>query len=207
MLTQQELTDVYKKFDDERIIRIARFESKSLRHIALPILENEIKDRNLSTELLDWIKLERNFFKGVELFALKSKIKNSTCSHCKTKKQAIFGFHIHHCSVWNDPDDMNVILCESCGKKLRTESYKIAATMGWISKTGFLRVPYYLISETIDRFQFEKISNQIIEDFIFENTGLSRYHGIDNIEKILDLHNKNQMQPQEITFTSLFDFI
>ena len=207
MLTPKELTEAYKKFDDERIIKIARFESKSLREIAVPILENEILSRQLPDELLNWIELERNFFKGSELSSLKSKIKNSKCSQCKTKKQSIFGFHIHHCSVWNDPDNMNVIMCKSCGKKLRIEAYKIAATMGWISKAGFLRVPYYLVDETIERFQFAKISNQIIEDFIFENTGLIRHHGIDNMEKILEKHNRNQMLSPEIEFTSLFDFI
>ena len=207
MLTQQELTDAYKKFDDERIIKIAQFESKSLLESTVPILEIEIVSRQLPDELLNWIKLERNFLRGVELTSLKSKIKNSMCSHCNTKKQPIFGFHIHHCSVWNKPNEMKLILCESCGKKMRTEAYKISATMGWISKTGFLQVPYYLISETIERFQFEKISNQIIEDFIFENTGLIRHYGFDDIEKILELHNTNQMQSHKIQFTSLFDFI
>ena len=81
MLTQQELTDAYKKFDDERIIKIAQFESKSLLESTVPILENEIVSRQLPDELLKWITLERNFFKGVELTSLKSKIKNSMCSH------------------------------------------------------------------------------------------------------------------------------
>ena len=207
MLTPQELTHAYEKFDDDRIIRIATFESKSLREIAVPILENEIKNRNLPKELLDWIQLERHFFKGSELGMLKGKIRNSICSNCKTKKSPIIGFHIHHCSVWNFPKEMNVLLCENCGKKLRNKNYKIAATFGWASKTGFLQVPYYFISELFDSFKLERISNQIIADFIFENTGYLRKLGIDKIEKIIQHYNSNQMQAEKPEITSIFDII
>ncbi|KIA88079.1 hypothetical protein [Kaistella jeonii] len=207
MLTSQELTDAYERFDDDRIIRIATFESKSLREIAVPILENEIKTRNLPKELLEWIKLERHFFKGSELGMLKGRIRNSTCSNCAAKRKPIMGFHIHHCSVWNFPKEMKVLLCENCGKKLRNKNYKIAATLGWASKTGFLQVPYYFISELIDSFKFEKISNQIIEDFIFENTGLLRQQGIDKMEKIIQQYNSNQMHAQKPEIPSMVDFI
>ena len=207
MRTQQELSDAYKKFDDERIIKIAEFESKSLREIAIPILENEIKSRSLSAELLEWIKLERNFFKNSELKMLKSKIKNSTCSHCGKKNKSILGFHIHHCSVWNHPKEMNLIICESCGKKLRTKNYKISATIGWASKTGFIQVPYYFIHEAIDHFRADQINNKIIENFIFEHTGIIRRKGIDAIEKIIQRYNADQMLPKKPTITSIYDFI
>ena len=56
MLTKEELTEAYKKFDDDRIIQLAKLESKSLREIEVPIIENEILNRNLEQKLFEWIK-------------------------------------------------------------------------------------------------------------------------------------------------------
>lgn len=96
MLTIQELTEVYKNFNDQKIINLAMNESKSLREDVIPILETEIQKRNLDKNLLNWIKLERNFFKGAELQSLKSVIRNSECSECGKKFNNIQGFNIHY---------------------------------------------------------------------------------------------------------------
>lgn len=85
MLTKEELTEIYKDFNDQKIVNLAMNESKSLREDVIPILEYEIKRRNLDNKLLDWISLERNFFKGTELQDLKSVIRNSECSECGKK--------------------------------------------------------------------------------------------------------------------------
>ena len=75
MLTKKELTNSYKNFNDQKIVNLAMTETKNLREDAIVILEKEIIRRNLDKKLLDWIKLERNFFKGAELESLKKQSK------------------------------------------------------------------------------------------------------------------------------------
>ncbi|MEC5395318.1 hypothetical protein [Bergeyella sp. RCAD1439] len=70
-LTREELMEAYKGFTHEKIIRLAKKESKSLRDEAVLVLESEILRRNLDQSLLHWAKLERDFFQGEELESLK----------------------------------------------------------------------------------------------------------------------------------------
>jgi hypothetical protein len=193
MLTKEELTEIYKKFDDEKIINLAKFESKKLTDLAAPVLIKEISDRNLGNKLIDWINLERNFFKGVELEIVKSRIKNSTCPNCKTRKNDIQGFFIHNCSLTHNPPDANLILCKNCGIKIRKKNYQISATFGWLSRTGFIKVPFYFLGELFDYFRRTKQSENILEEFIFENTGKIRSLKTDDLTRIIKTHNNRQL--------------
>jgi len=193
MLTKQELTKIYTEFDNSEIIKLATFESKKLTDLAIPILIDEISKRNLGTDLLDWVHLERNFFKGTELEILKSKINTSVCSNCKILKNDIKGFYIHHCSLTHNPNKSNLILCEKCGKKARTKNYIISATFGWISTRGILKVPFYFLGELFDSFFRQKQSRKIIEEFIFENTGLIRKLGNDRVSELIKQNNDYQL--------------
>lgn len=47
MLTKEELTEAYKNFKDQKILHLAKNDSKSLREEAVAILENEIIKRKL----------------------------------------------------------------------------------------------------------------------------------------------------------------
>jgi DNA-directed RNA polymerase subunit RPC12/RpoP len=123
MLTKEELTEAYKNFNDQKIVNLAMNECKSLREDAVQILENEIIQRKLDAKLLDWIKLERNFFKGAELQNLKQVIKNSECSECGKKFNNTQGFNIHYLSALDSSFNSEVIVCESCGIQLRKKSY------------------------------------------------------------------------------------
>ncbi|MBS1571935.1 MAG: hypothetical protein JST62_06015 [Bacteroidetes bacterium] len=172
-------------------------ESKSLREDAIPILENEIQKRNLDKNLLNWIKLERNFFKGAELQNLKILIRNSECSECGKKFNNIQGFNIHYISILDTSFDSNVIVCDSCGRKLRKKSYLKSATLGFISLYGILRVPFYFIGELIASFSRKKTSEKIIEEFIFQNTGLIREYGNDRIQDLIGQHNIQQAEQNE----------
>ena len=207
MLTQQELTEIYKKFDDVKLINLAKFESKKLTETAIPVLKNEISTRNLDKNLIDWISLERNFYKGSELRILKAKIKKSKCSNCKILKDDIKGFYIHNCSLTHDPKEANLIFCEKCGKKIRKKNYIISATFGWISTKGIIKVPFYFLGEIIDSLFRKKQSEKIINDFIFENTGLIRMNGIENISKIVEVHNENQLGVKRTDEEYFFEFI
>lgn len=207
MLTKEELSEVYKTFDDGKIIGLAKFESKKLTETAIPVLINEIKRRGFDEDLINWINMERNYFKGSELEILKSKIKHSKCVSCNTKKNDIKGFHIHHCAIVMDPDEMNLILCESCGKMNRIRNYKISATLGWISKTSIVNVPFYFINEIFRSFSREKQSNKIVENFIFQNTGSIRKNGFDNIETIIGRYNNYEMKAKKSDKDYIFHLI
>ena len=194
MLTKEELTESYQNFDDGKIVNLAMNESKSLREDAIPILENEIIKRNLDKNLLSWIKLERNFFKGNELQILKKTIQNSECSECGKTRNNIRGFNIHYLSAFDSNCDYNVIICESCGKHLRNKSYLKTATLGFLSFRGILTVPFYFIGELIASFSRNKKSEQIIEEFIFQNTGLIREYGNDGVHDLIAQHNIQQVE-------------
>ena len=196
MLTKAELTKNYKKFDDEKIVSLAMNECKGLIDEAIPILENEIIKRNLDNKLLDWIKLERNFYKGIELETLKSRIKNSVCTECQQKDDIILGHHIHYRSVLDSTFDAKLIVCKSCGQKLRIQSYLKTVTLGWLSFRGILRVPVYFIGELFSSFSRAKTSETIIDEFIYNNTGLIREYGSDRIEDLIAESNKLQLNDE-----------
>ena len=197
MLTIKELTESYKNFDDQKIVNLAMNESKSLREDAIPILENEIQRRNLDLNLLKWIKLERNFFKGTELLNLKNTIRNSECSECRKKFNNIQGFHIHYLSILDSNFDSEIIVCENCGKKLRNKSYLKTATYGFLSFRGIVNVPFYFFGQLFASFSRQKTSERIIEEFIFQNTGLIREYGNDRIQDLIAQHNIQQAKQNE----------
>lgn len=197
MLTKEELTESYKNFNNQKIINLATNESKSLREDVIPILEAEIERRNLDKNLLNWIKLERNFFKGAELQSLKKIIQNSECSECGKKYNNIQGFNIHYLSALDVNFDSEVIICESCGKQLRKKSYIKTATLGLLSFRSVFTVPIYFIGELIASFSRTKRSEKIIEEFIFENTGLIREYGNEKIHELIGHHNINQAKQNE----------
>jgi len=197
MLTKQELTESYKNFNDQTIINLATNESKSLREDAIPILENEIQKRNLDKKLLEWIKLERNFFKGAELQNLKKVIRNSECNECGKKFNNIQGFHIHYLSALDSNFDSNIIICETCGKQLRKKSYIKTATLGFLSFRGIVNVPFYFVGELIASFSRKKTDEKIIDDFIFQNTGLIREYGTERIQDLIAQHNIQQAKQNE----------
>ena len=197
MLTKKELTNSYKNFNDQKIVNLAMTETKNLREDAIVILEKEIIRRNLDKKLLDWIKLERNFFKGAELESLKKTIQNSECSECGKKYNNIQGFNIHYLSALDINFDSEVIICESCGKQLRKKSYIKTATLGLLSFRSVFTVPIYFIGELIASFSRTKRSEKIIEEFIFENTGLIREYGNEKIHELIGQYNIQQAKQNE----------
>ena len=197
MLTKEELTKAYKKFNDQKIVNLAMNESKSLHEDAIPILENEIQQRKLDSKLLDWIKFERNFFKGAELQNLKKTIQNSECSECGKNFNNIQGFNIHYLSFLDYNFNSDIIVCEKCGKKLRNKSYIKTATQGLISFRGIVNVPFYFFGELIASFSRKNTSEKIVEEFIFQNTGLIREYGNDRIQDLIAQHNIQQAKQNE----------
>ncbi|MET7035442.1 hypothetical protein [Elizabethkingia miricola] len=194
MLTKEELTEAYKKFNDHKIESLALKESKSLREDAIPILENEIRERKLDSKLLDWIKHERNFFIGAELQDIKKIIQNSECSECRKESNNLQGFKIHYFSVLSFKFDSEIIVCENCGRKLRHKSYIKTATLGFLSTRGIINVPSYFIMELIASLSRQKTSERIINEFIFQNTGSIRKHGNDEVPKLITKHNIQQVE-------------
>ena len=197
MLTKEELTQAYESFNDQKIVNLAMNESKSLREDAIPILENEIIQRNLDAKLLHWIKLERNFFKGAELQNLKQVIKNSECSECGKKFNNTQGFNIHYISALDSSFDSEIIVCESCGSQLRKKSYLKTATLGFLSFRGIINVPFYFIGELVRSFSRKHRSEKIIENFIFQNTGLIREYGVENVHELIAHYNIQQAEQNE----------
>lgn len=197
MLTKEELSKSYNDFNNQKIVNLAMNESKSLREDAISILEHEILKRDLDKNLLNWIKLERNFFKGTELQNLKKTIQNSECSECGKKFNNIQGFNIHYLSALDTSFNSDVIVCNACGKQLRNKSYLKTATLGFLSIRAIVNVPFYFIGELVASFSRKKTSERIIDEFIFQNTGLIREYGIERIKDLITTHNIQQAQSNE----------
>lgn len=194
MFSEKELQTHYQQLDNDKIIKLAEKESKSLQEFVIPILKNEIQKRNLDPTLINWIDFERDFFKGKELKNLKNKIAKTPCSKCQSLSK-IKGAKIEYIGLLEDTYHGEVLLCQNCIRKLRRKSYFKTITIGWVSwGSSIISVPFYFMSELFSSFQREKISQNIIENFIFENTGYLRKNGIENIGKIISTHNKKALE-------------
>lgn len=105
----------------------------------------------------------------------------------------IKGFNRSYHSIFGSKFHANLIVCESCGSKLRKSAYLKTATLGWISSAGIFAVPFYFIDELFSAFNRTSRSETIIETLIFEKIGLLRKNGIETLENLIMVRNKVQL--------------
>lgn len=199
MFTVGEFAETYSKYDDNKIIQLAKDEGKELLAEVVPVLEHEIRKRGLGENLIEWIRLERNFFQGEELRDLKEVIRRSQCAECGVKGNGVRGFHIRYYSV-GELFDAELVVCEACGKRLKRKSYLTTATLGLLSLKAIVNVPAYFIRELIGKFSREKTSERVVDNFVFRFTGLIRERGVDEIHEIIGLYNGQQRARSESVF-------
>jgi hypothetical protein len=175
MWSVEEIRNNYKNFDDSKIKELAQ-NPKGLRKEIVPILNEEIKKRNLDINLIEWVNYETNTFEGIEKRNLIDKIRKSKCSLCLTNSKLSgykFNTLISALIVIKNKTEIQII-CSDCAKKKKIKSMTKTFFLGWWSKKGMFSTPLYLIIDLINIFRKEAESKEIIEEFISDNTGLLR---------------------------------
>jgi hypothetical protein len=175
MWTVDEIKKSYKNFDDSKIKELA-LNPKGLRKEIVPILNEEIKNRNLDIELIKWVNYETNTFEGIEKRNLIEKIRKSKCSLCSINSNLSgykFNTIISALIIVTDKTE-NQIICNDCAKSNRLKSMSTTFFLGWWSKRGIISTPFTLISDLIKIFRKESESKEIFDEFIANNTGVLR---------------------------------
>jgi len=168
-----EIKKNYKRFDNERIRRIAENDAKGLRDETVPILINEIKRRKLGNQLINWINAERRKLSKSELEELIRKVKESLCESCKRNRK-LKGYEFSTTTgiiIDEIESHYKLIICENCGKKRRRNSAIWTTIFGWWSVRGFISMPFQIIDKLRAIIQEEKQSEEIIKSFIESNIG------------------------------------
>lgn len=173
MIDINELKSNYASFDDAKILRLAKSESKGLKDEVIPILIHEIKRRQLNHALIAWVNAERRILSDIELLSLKQIVKSCPCTICNQntplkgfKFTTVIGFIIDE-TITNHER----ILCESCGKKKQMQAFFKTLCLGWWSIGGFITTPFVLIKSLIYGIQSHKNSEKYIESFIQNHIG------------------------------------
>lgn len=194
MIDINEIKTNYAAFDDAKIKRLAKKESKGLRDDVVPILLEEIKKRELDHNLIEWVKAERRILSGHELDVLKQKVKTSTCTICNLNKNlygikysTIISFFIGYTTTHYEQ-----IICTSCGSKQKQQSAIKTLFLGWWSPSGFFTTPFILIQKLIGLFRGQNLSDELIEAFIKNNIGTItlKNDSQEIIQQLLGRYNK-----------------
>ncbi|WP_264510449.1 hypothetical protein [Flavobacterium sp. N1719] len=192
MLTVEEIRKNYKNFDDGKIKEIA-LNSKGLRREIIPILNEEIRNRNLDIQLIEWVNYETNKFKGLEKQNLLNKIAKLKCSMCLVNSNLHayrFNTLISAFVTITDKTE-NLIICDQCANSKRLNTMLITFFFGWWSKKGILLTPFTLISDLIKIFRKNSESKKILDEFIENNTGILRIAIKENkLENFISEFNK-----------------
>lgn len=171
MIEIDEIQQNYERFDDVRIIHLAKNEVKGLREEVIPILIAEIEKRELNSDLIDWIRAGRRKLTKSDVEVLKHKIRKSICENCKINSE-LRGYEIYTITgILIDTLETNhrLIICEKCGKESQRKSTKWTLKFGWWSLKGLFWTPLYLITRLTNKNEGRKQSEKIIEDFLEAN--------------------------------------
>lgn len=195
MLTVEEIRKTYKQFEDWKIKELA-LNPKALRKEIIPILNEEIKNRNLGIDLITWVQNETNIFEGLEKKNLIQKITRSKCSLC-SENSNLSGYRfttIFSALIILTNKTESLIICNSCAKSKRLDSMLKTLVFGWWSRKGILLTPFALVSDLIRIFRPESDSKKVFDEFIENNTGELRLAlEKNNLEAIIE-HSNNRLR-------------
>lgn len=186
MWTVEEIRENYRKFDDWKIEELAS-NPKGVRKDIVPILNEEIERRNLDIALIKWVNYETNTFEGLERKNLILKIRKSECSICnETSKLNGYQFNTIVSALIVETHQRELqIICDDCARSKRLKSMRTTFFFGWWSGDGLFSTPLTLVSDFIRIFRKEAEDKEIMDEFIYNNTGMLRVA----LEKGYDLND------------------
>lgn len=161
----------YQGYQDEKIIKIAKAESRGLRNEVVPILIAEIEARQLNSNLKDYVFANRRRLSKLEKEVLIGKVKGSTCSLCK-KNRDLAGYRIVSITgliVDTISIEQNLIVCEACGIERYRRASRHTMMLGWWSLLGIIQTSGEVLDKTKRFIRGREVSqDQIIGDFLNE---------------------------------------
>lgn len=175
MWSVEEVKKKYQTFDDAKIKELAR-NPKGLRKEIIPLLLDEIKNRNLDSQLTAWVNYETHRFEGLEKKNLVDKIGRLKCSRCLVNRNLHayrFNTLISALFVITDKTE-DLVICAQCAKSKRLNTMLKTFFLGWWSKRGLIATPFTLISDAIRIFRKEAENKAILNELIENNTGKLR---------------------------------
>ncbi len=168
----EQIKKAYQRFEDEKIIKIAKEESKGLRKEVIPILMSEIETRQLDSRLREYVLANRRKLTSSEKEELRGRVKSSLCSFCRRKKD-LGGYRIVSITgiiIGTTLIERNLIVCKSCGEEKSRRSYRQTMILGWWSFWGMIQTSAELIIKAKNYITGEESANEaIIDDFLDEN--------------------------------------
>lgn len=160
MISIHEIEKNYSSYPTDKILKIAKFESKGLTDGAAMILKKEIIKRNLDPELLEWIEATRRIISGNEQIILHDKIFKSKCTKCNLNS-SLSGIRITteiSYLIDNMSETFEYILCNACADIIKKESLLQTLTLGWWSVPGFISTPFVLTGKLRNRWKHDEIN-------------------------------------------------
>lgn len=144
-----DLEEVYASMDEERLLRLAKFEYNDLEFQAKEALKSELARRGLlEGKTLFLINRQEDSPDDIEVKAIAVHIQNQVCPHCSRNRLAnayVLTRRIGALIVIFRQEEL-VFGCKEClAKKLRKKS--LATVLSLIPSVFFPLIPFYLASD------------------------------------------------------------
>ncbi|MBC6112249.1 hypothetical protein ACFOG5_20005 [Pedobacter fastidiosus] len=175
MIPIEDIIKNYRTFDDATIQKIA-LNPKGLRKEIVDVLNDEIARRNLDLGLIEWVKVETDFYEGSEIERLTVDIKSTICTNCNLETELNgYRFNTIYSFIFGASTEVkHQIICAKCAHEKRLRSMFLTSICGWWSVHGLFATPISLISDLFLLNKPEKHSEEVINAFIEHNTGMLR---------------------------------
>jgi hypothetical protein len=172
----KDIAEFYSKKTDSELIHIATNKAQGLRPGVLEIIENEIKKRNLNSNILEGAKAQNTKYSPEEIIELSQKLRSLPCPLCGSIKSKLNGTIMHTAKSFlffsffrKEP----IIGCPDCLDKKNQDSIISTALLGWWGiPWGILKTPFYIYNNFKEKKQ-NRISepNETLLSFTLENIG------------------------------------
>lgn len=129
-----DLRSNYKHFSDEELIHIATSDASGMRPEAIQVMQEEIKSRGLSTDLLKGIEVQRKDISESELLAYCELVRNQPCPICgstSTKLNATIAATVVSYIIMTSKDRKLIVACPDCLDRANKAATRKTALFGW----------------------------------------------------------------------------
>ena len=166
----------YRNFEDYQIIELANTSANSLRPEIIPILEEEIKRRNLSENLLKGIQVQLKEPTPDEIQNYLSIVRQQSCSECHSKTQKLNAFiltNVRSAIFVTTTRKQLKLACPDCLEKFKSGSTQKNLLLGWWAfPWGPIKTIQSLLAnhKAIKSVREDKPSD-ILVSFVYQNIG------------------------------------
>jgi len=124
----------YKNFSDNELIRIATTDASGLRPEAIQVMQEEIKSRGLSIDLLKGIEVQRKAISESELVEYCELLRTQPCPVCgstSSRLNATMTGNVVSFIVFTNYEKKLLVACPDCLAKANKNAMIKSALLGW----------------------------------------------------------------------------